>query len=174
MATEYFYLDEQQEKARGPFSLEQMCDLFEVGVLNANTRVAEGGASEWLAAADVPVFETALYRASGKSKLTKNSNYSVAETEDFGEPVDPKQLLEQNVFCESKLKGTPPPTLKNRSATSRSRDYWVAMLAVNAVLAIVLIGFVGSSPYLMVPILSFAVLFNIGLPWLLFVVMDRY
>jgi uncharacterized membrane protein HdeD (DUF308 family) len=64
------------------------------------------------------------------------------------------------------------PHLHDRR-TKRRRDYWIVMLGMNTLAALAGV-VVHGNPVGSVYLLAFFVMFNIGLPWIMFQVMDKY
>ncbi len=82
------------------------------------------------------------------------------------------EILRDNLTVQKSVEPGVLPHLKDRR-TKRWRDYWVLMLTVNPVLAAFGWIFYGD-PVGSIYLLSFFVLFNVGLPWIMFQVMDKY
>ena len=82
------------------------------------------------------------------------------------------EILRDNLAVQKSIEPALLPDLKDRR-TKRRRDYWILMLTMNPLFA-----FVGwtvyGSPVGSIFLLSFCVIFNVGLPWIMFQVMDKY
>ncbi|MBK8859235.1 MAG: hypothetical protein IPN11_16695 [Opitutaceae bacterium] len=82
------------------------------------------------------------------------------------------EILRDNLAVQKSLEPAVLPNLKDRR-TKRCRDYWLLMLTMNSLIA--LVGWkVYGNPAGSVILLSFCVIFNVGLPWIMFQVMDKY
>ena len=82
------------------------------------------------------------------------------------------EILRDNLAVQKSVEPEVLPNLKDRR-TKRRRDYWLLMLTMNPLIA--LVGWmVYGSPVGSIFLLSFCVIFNIGLPWIMFQVMDKY
>ena len=82
------------------------------------------------------------------------------------------EILRDNLAVQKSIEPAVLPHLKDRR-TKRRRDYWLLMLTMNPLIA--LIGWVVyGDPVGSIFLLSFFVVFNVGLPWIMFQVMDKY
>ena len=82
------------------------------------------------------------------------------------------EILRDNLAVQKSIEPAVLPNLKDRR-TKRRRDYWLLMLTMNPVIAYV--GWlVYGDPVGSIFLLSFFVLFNVGLAWIMFQVMDKY
>ena len=82
------------------------------------------------------------------------------------------EILRDNLTVQKSVEPEVLPNLRDRR-TKRRRDYWVLMLTVNPVIAAFGWIFYGD-PVGSIYLLAFFVLFNVGLPWIMFKVMDKY
>ena len=82
------------------------------------------------------------------------------------------EILRQNLAVQKSAEPEVLPHLHDRR-TKRRRDYWFVMLSGNALgglAAVILQGNIVALVYLLV----FFVIFNLGLVWTMFFVMDKY
>lgn len=82
------------------------------------------------------------------------------------------EILRDNLAVQKTVEPEVLPNLRDRR-TKRLRDFWVLMLTVNPVFAVFGWIFYGD-PVGSIYLLAFFVLFNVGLPWIMFQVMDKY
>jgi hypothetical protein len=82
------------------------------------------------------------------------------------------EILRQNLSVQKSAEPEVLPHLHDRR-TKRRRDYWIVMLGMNTLAALAGV-VVHGNPVGSVYLLAFFVMFNIGLPWIMFQVMDKY
>lgn len=82
------------------------------------------------------------------------------------------EILRANLAVQKSVDPEVLPNLKDRR-TKRRRDYLVLLLTMNPLIAAA--GWVVyGNPVGSVYLLAFFVMFNVGLPWIMFQVMDKY
>jgi hypothetical protein len=82
------------------------------------------------------------------------------------------EILRANLAVQKSIEPAVLPNLKDRR-TKRTRDYWFLMISLNSLAALtgVILGWDTISSIFL---LSFYVIFNVSLPWIMFYVMDKY
>lgn len=82
------------------------------------------------------------------------------------------EILRDNLAVQKSVEPEVLPNLRDRR-TKRRRDYLILLLTMNPLIAAV--GWmVHGSPIGSIYLLAFFVMFNVGLPWIMFQVMDKY
>lgn len=91
-----------------------------------------------------------------------------------GTPPAPSvhEILRDNLAVQKSVEPEVMPNLRDRR-TKRTRDYWFLMISLNSLAALAGV-IVGWNTVSSIFLLSFYVIFNVSLPWIMFHVMDKY
>ena len=167
----YFLLESGQRT--GPHSLIVLKQKAEIGVLTPDTSLApENEPDAWAPLRDAQVLCEELipprpHYALGTRLVEKvntaSSPHSAPSVHD---------LLGGNLARQRKAEGellTPLPPRSNR----RRNDYLVLVGAGNLMATLGFV-FLPTNPFVFVSLVAFVAIYNVGLTWIMFFVMDRY
>lgn len=85
-------------------------------------------------------------------------------------PIDPRQILAENQRIEARYA---KPVDLSRPRSRRARDYWIAMILGNVLIA-GLVAILPKNPVVLLFGLSGLVMFSAGITWVMWVVMSDY
>lgn len=168
--TRYFLIEDGQRT--GPHSAEVLRQKAEVHAITPDTSSAVESAPEtWVPLRDLPDLAGTLFPPRPHYTLAPRPVECVNATGPGNAP-SVQDLLRVNLDHECAANQgllAPQATRPNR----RRRDYLLLVVAGNALAALAWT-ILPASPFTLVPLFSFVVMFNISVPWILFGVMDRY
>ncbi|MET0263148.1 MAG: DUF4339 domain-containing protein [Rariglobus sp.] len=162
-----------QEDGRrtGPHSLAVLLQKAEVHVLTPETLVAtEDDPDTWLPLREFQVLCSELLPERPHYTLGPRSVVTVNAASGTSTPsID--ELLQDNIARQRETEGEllPPAAHPNQ----RRRDYLFLCIGGNALAALAAVLLPGN-PIILVPLLGFMVVYNVGIAWVLFGVMGRY
>jgi hypothetical protein len=165
----YLALDGQ---VSGPHGLDALRQMASVHAFTRDTLVTAEHEENWQPLHALPELANALFPATAKLQLKAKT---VALTTDSITPISVEEILRNNLSAEARA--APPPDYTAQPSRSpgraRTRDYLLTAFLGNGVGAAAW-HLLPHNPVIFVLLLSFFTLFNIGLYWTFFHVMDRY
>ncbi len=183
-----------QGAVRGPFTVEQLGELSDGGVITPGTEAAADQAGPWTPLETLPQ-SAGLFRAPRQFKF-KAREFETVNRQALP-PVDHRELIaaaNRPAPPRGSTPPTPPPNdvvqilqsvtrkqaaheppmeIKRRS-NRRRRDYLLLMVPVNIILITALVRSGVHNPAMFVSLIAAAGVLNAGAAWLIFFVMDRY
>ncbi|MEZ0216276.1 MAG: DUF4339 domain-containing protein [Rariglobus sp.] len=167
-----YYLAEAGQRT-GPHSLAVLKQLAEVGTITPDTlHAAESEPNDWTPLRDSQVLHDELFPARPHYTLDANRPVEHVNHPDNTAVPSVDEMLRANIARQRAAEGellTPQPPRSNK----RRRDYLFLVIAGNALGLLVFI-LLPSNPLVLVYLLAFFVIYNLGLAWTLYGVMDRY
>jgi hypothetical protein len=160
----YLALDGQLS---GPHGLDALKDMASVHAFTRDTLATPEGTENWLPLHAIPALADTLFPSAAKFQLKEKA---FAPTSDSDRPVTVEELLHTNLASESRQ---PPAAHAPCPGTSRRRDFLFAAICANA-LALIAWLLLPSHPFILVPLLAYVVIINLGLYWVFYQVMSRY
>jgi hypothetical protein len=159
-------------KVSGPHGLDALRDMASVHAFTRDTLATREHVENWQPIHALPELADVLFPAAAKFQLKAKA---VTLTADSVTPVSVEEILRDNLAAHART--APPPDYTAQPSRppgrARSRDYWIAMIACNA-LGLAAYFVLGRSAYTAIPLLAYFTMTNIGLYWVFFHVMDRY
>ena len=166
------YFLREDGRRTGPHSLAVLKQKAELGLLTANSPLApEAEPEAWAPLGDSQVLREELLTAHTHYTLGKREVETVNHAENPATP-SVESILRGNLARQREVEGEllkPLPPRSNR----RRNDYLIAAIAGNLLAAIGFI-YLPGNPITFVYLIAFVTLYNTGLVWILFFVMDRY
>ena len=137
-----------------------------------DTLATPEGSENWLPIHAIPALAATLFPAATKFQLKEKV---FVETADSDRPVSVDELLRTNLDSESRH--VPPADYTTRPSrppgTARRRDFLFSIICANAV-GLGAYAIFPSHPFVLVPLLAYFVIANLGLYWVFYHVMSRY
>ena len=166
----YLALDGQLS---GPHSLPVLQEMASVHAFTRDTLATPEGSENWLPIHAIPALADTLFPSAAKFQLKEKT---FAETADSDRPVSVDELLRANL--DSEIRHVAPadyttPSAPKSAGSSRRRDFLFSIVCANA-LGLAAYAVFPSHPFLLVPLLSYFVIINLGLYWIFYHVMSRY
>lgn len=169
-APQYYLVEDGQRT--GPHTIAVLKQKAEIHVLTAETLITkESEPAAWQPLSASPELCAELIPARTRLTLGAHAIEQVNKSEDLATP-SVEELLQGNLARENAIRGqllTPMPPRSNR----RRSDYLI-MVALGNLAALAAYLFLPANPMVLVSIGSFVALYNVGLVWILYGVMDRY
>lgn len=172
-----FIFDTDSEKVRGPFSIDLLKGLVEVGKVTPETLISIGKDHEWRAISEEESLMGLLFPDTPGLHLAAPT---AAQAEpNPGADINVFKILEENraVEDDDKLIITEEDMIRARffNFSQRTRDYFV-LLAVTTILTLFAGYFFGanSNPLVLTFALSGWTIASLGLAYVFFFVMDSY
>lgn len=169
-SSQYYLVEEGQRT--GPHTIAVLKQKAEIHVLTADTLITkESEPTAWKPLSASPQLCAELIPT--RTRLTLGSHV-IEQVNKNGDAAAPsvEELLQGNLSREKAIRGellTPMPPRSNR----RRSDYLI-MLALGNLSALAAYLFLPANPMVLVSLGSFVALYNVGLVWILYGVMDRY
>lgn len=166
-----YFLMEAGERT-GPHSLLVLRQKADVAALSPDTRVApENEPNLWAPLRDYQVLCSELIPERPHYTL---GAHAIERVNDSTLPAAPsvQEILSSNLAHERRVEGHLLKAVPPRS-NRRLRDYLGLVVAGNLFSALAWV-LLPAHPMVVVPLLGFVVIYNVGLAWVLFGVMDRY
>lgn len=170
-APRYYLADSGQRT--GPHSLAVLKQLAEVNTVTPDTlHATESDPNEWSPLRASQVLHDELFPSRPRYTLDAHRPVERVNRPDNTAAPSVDEMLRANLARQRQVEGellTPQPPRSNK----RRRDYLFLLVTGNAfaVLAFVLLP---ANPMVLVNLLGFFVIYNLGLAWTLYGVMDRY
>lgn len=167
-----YYLADSGRRT-GPHSLAVLKQLAEVSSITPDTlHAAESEPNDWSPLRDSQVLRDELFPARPHYALDLHRPVEQVNNPNTTPVPSVDEILRANLARQREAEGellTPQPPRPN----NRRRDYLFLTIAGNlaAVLGFI---FLPANPIVFVSLVAFVAIYNIGLLWTLFVVMDRY
>lgn len=169
-ASPLYYLVEDGQRT-GPHSLAVLRQKAEIHVLTADTLITkEDEPTAWKPLSASPELCAELLPAPTRLKLGAPNVEQVNKNE--AATLSVEELLRSNLAREKAMKDellAPMPPRSNR----RRADYLI-MFAIGNLSALAAYLYLPSNPMVLVSVGSFVALYNVGLLWIVYGVMDRY
>lgn len=165
----YLALDGQ---VSGPHGLEALREMASVQAFTRDTLATTEGTENWLPIHAIPGLADALFPVSAKFQLKEKV---IIETADSNKPVVVEDILRDNLTAETgRVTPVDYTTRPSRPpGANRRRDFPVSIVCANA-LGLTAYLLLPAHPAILVPLLAYFVIINIGLYWTFYHVMDRY
>ncbi|ATC62756.1 hypothetical protein CMV30_01550 [Nibricoccus aquaticus] len=165
----YLALDGQ---VSGPHGLDALRDMASVHAFTRDTPATLEGTENWQPIHAHAELAAVLFPAAAKFQLKAKA---ITLTTDSVTPVSVEEILRTNLSAEALT--TPPPDYiaqpTRPPGRARNRDYALSALLANALGAAAWFIF-PHNPVILVFLLSYLTIANLGLYWVMFHVMDRY
>lgn len=165
----YLALDGQ---VSGPHGLEALREMASVHAFTRDTLATPEGTENWLPIHAIPVLAETLFPASAKFQL---KGKAFIETADSDKPIGVEDILRKNLAAEATRAAPVDYTARpSRSpGSNRRRDFIFSIISANAI-GVAAYAIFPSHPFILVPLLAYFVVINLGLYWIFFHVMSRY
>ncbi len=171
VAPRYYLAD--SGRRTGPHSLAVLKQLAEVGAITPDTlHAAESDPNNWSPLRDSQVIHDELFPTRPRYALDANRPVDHVNRPDTTAVPSVDEMLRANIARQREAEGE-LLTLQPPRSNKRRRDYLILLITGNA---LALLGFIllPANPMVMVYLLAFVVIYNLGLAWTLYGVMDRY
>jgi hypothetical protein len=166
METRYYLPIDGQ--VSGPHSLTALKEMASVRAFNADTLIVAEGAETWVPLHTLPDLCAQLFPTGTAYSLKNAPPRARAEA---GPPIVVEEILHKNLANQTVHEAPLDPV--DHRPNRRRRDFLLLFAAGNLV-ALTAFLLMPRDPIVMVPLGSFFVLFNIGVYWVFYHVMDRY
>jgi hypothetical protein len=156
----------------GPHGVDALREMASVHAFSRDSLITSESAENWLPIHALPALSDLLFPAAPRLQL---KNRVIVPTLDAIAPVSVEELLRENLAAEGRQPAPPvhSATQVRSPGRARRRDYLIAAFSCNAIgLAAFLL--LPRTPYMVVPLLAYFVIINVGLYWVFYQVMDRY
>jgi hypothetical protein len=166
-----YYLADSGRRT-GPHSLAVLKQLAEVSTITPDTlHAAESEPDDWSPLRDSQVLHDELFPARPRYALDLQRPVEHVNRPDNVAVPTVDEMLRANL---ARQESAVPELLKPvASPNNRRRDYLFLMIGGNAV-GVVAAFLVPATPLILVPLLAFLVVYNLGITWILYGVMTRY
>jgi hypothetical protein len=166
------YYIKTESGTTGPHSLDALRQMAELRAFTEEALVAQENSTEWTLLRDLIELHAELFPPAARKFTLKEKSIDVINIKNNGDtPITVEAILHANLTRQQVSE--PALSFEVKRPNRRHRDYWLLMIAGNlfgATLAV----FLPHNPFVMVFLLSFFVVFNLGLYWVAFHVMARY
>ena len=159
-------------KIAGPYGVRALQEMASVRSISIDTPIAREGSENWQSIGNDAELSAAVFPVAPKHQLKAKV---ISYTPDARDPVSVEDLLRGNLSAAARREPSTAAiaAASPRPGRKRRRDFIVAIAACNA-LGLAAFFLLPRTPYILVPLLSYFVLSNIGLYWIYYQVMDRY
>ncbi len=166
----YLALDGQ---VAGPYGLAALREMASVHAFTRDTLATPEGSENWLPIHAIPALSDTLFPEAAKFQLKEKT---FAETADSDRPVSVDELLRTNL--DSEIRHVTPadyttPSSPKSAGSSRNRDFLFSIICANT-LGLAAYAIFPSHPFVLVPLLAYFTVINLGLYWIFYHVMSRY
>lgn len=166
------YYVKTESGTTGPHSLDALRQMADLRAFTDEALVGQENGTEWTVLRDLVELHAELFPPSARKFTLKGKSIEIINSKHNSDaPITVEAILHANLARQQVSE--PPLSLEVKRRNRRQRDYWLLMIAGNlfgATLAV----FLPHNPFVMVFLLSFFVVFNLGLYWVAFHVMARY
>lgn len=160
---------------RGPLSLEQLQDLVEGGALTPETEITDDPEQALVRIRQAEELLQFLFPPQKGLTLKHHQAHGDTEAASSTPPLDVRDILQQNLEKERGhgMKVDQPASDKDQRQVAKWRSYWILNGPTNLLCLILFLLFQQQGNVIaLVFLVSFFTLFNVGLAWLFFWVMD--
>jgi hypothetical protein len=163
------YLVRVEDRVIGPHALATLQQMASVQAFDENAWITPEGMEQWTVVKDSPELRACLFP--GRRKFQFKDKAFTAVNQPNREPITVEQMLRGNLAQAkpheaSVIIETPAP---NR----RRRDFVLALALCYAAIGI-LVWILPHTPIVVIPALGLAVIFSLGVYWVLYHVMSKY
>jgi hypothetical protein len=166
-----YYLADSGRRT-GPHSLAVLKQLAEVGTITPDTfHAAESDPNTWSPLRDSEVLHAELFPARPRYALDANRPIQNVNHPSNTPVLSVDEMLRANL---TRQQSAVPELLKPvESPNHRRRDYLFLMISGNSI-GILAAFLLPANPIVLVPLFIFLVVYNLGITWVLYGVMNRY
>lgn len=155
-------------KVSGPHSLEALKEMASIGAFDRTALLAPDGTDQWKSVGESGDLATQLFPERPKMQLKAKA---IVATPDSDQPVSVDQILAGNVAADNRR--AEPLIVKRRMIRRRTTDFLLAVAALDLVAAAGWY-FLPHNAVVIVALLSYVAISNLGVYWVYFHIIDRY